>query len=306
MPIEFSRNGTFMAYRKLHEDSGAFAAYLDEQAGLYASAFKVDKSEAKEVVTAKLVGRWSDGVPLMAAPTFAAWQTFNAELKKAHDDNDKPRLAQIALRFTNFNYRQDGAGSACPVTSHMRRANPRDMLDPHFSGDKSSWDGSALDQPAPDPAPRPSLWPLRSPAPPDQGDQGIIFLALCSSLFRQFEFVQQQWMQYGLDFNAGSDTCPVIGNHIAEKTRVPDGKMVIAADPADANGKPFICDRHAAIRRAARRRLFLHPEHDRAPDDRVGDRRSDLNSEHCAKRWVPAFRKKQCGNKGLQSIGQFS
>jgi deferrochelatase/peroxidase EfeB len=243
MPIEFSRNGTFMAYRKLHEDVGAFSAYLDEQAGRYAATFKVDKSRAKEVVTAKLVGRWSDGVPLMAAPTFEAWQTFNAELAKAHADNDKPRLAQIALRFTNFNYRQDGTGIACPVTSHMRRANPRDMLDPHFSGDKSSWDGSALVN-------RRRILRRGLPygrydatAPADEGDQGIIFLALCSSLFRQFEFVQQQWMQYGLDFEAGSDTCPVIGNHVAERTRAPEGKMVIAADPADANGRPFICDR---------------------------------------------------------------
>jgi len=232
-----------MAYRKLHEDSDAFSAYLDEQAGRYATAFKVDRGDAREIVTAKLVGRWSDGVPLIAAPTLADWKAFNAELAKAHAEDDKPKLAQIALRFTNFNYRQDGAGTACPVTSHMRRANPRDMLDPHFSGDKSSWDGSALVN-------RRRILRRGLPygrfdpsAPPDSGDQGIIFLALCSSLFRQFEFVQQQWMQYGLDFNVGSDTCPVIGNHVVEKGKPPEGKMVITADPADANGKPFICDR---------------------------------------------------------------
>ena len=231
MPIEFSRNGTFMAYRKLHEDVGAFDAYIKEQGARYARMFGIaDPAEAEEIVKAKLVGRWSDGVPLMAAPTFAQWTAFKAELAAAHAADDKPKLAQIALRFTDFTYRTDPAGTTCPVTSHLRRANPRDMLDPHF-GDLASSDGSALIN-------RRRI--LRRGLPyggtnAADGDHGIIFLAICSSLFRQFEFVQQQWMQYGLDFNAGSDTCPIVGNHD------PEAKLVIAADPA--SGRPFICDR---------------------------------------------------------------
>ncbi|MDB5720439.1 MAG: hypothetical protein JWP15_1057 [Alphaproteobacteria bacterium] len=231
MPIEFSRNGTFMAYRKLHEDVGAFDAYIKEQGARYARMFGIaDPAEAEEIVKAKLVGRWSDGVPLMAAPTFAQWTAFKAELAAAHAADDKPKLAQIALRFTDFTYRTDPAGTTCPVTSHLRRANPRDMLDPHF-GDLASSDGSALIN-------RRRI--LRRGLPyggtnAADGDHGIIFLAICSSLFRQFEFVQQQWMQYGLDFNAGSDTCPIVGNHD------PEAKLVIAAD--SAGGRPFICDR---------------------------------------------------------------
>jgi deferrochelatase/peroxidase EfeB len=76
-----------------------------------------------------------------------------------------------------------------------------------------------------------------SDAPSDGSERGIIFLAICASLFRQFEFVQQQWIQYGLDFNAGSDTCPVIGNHPPEQ----DPTLVIVTDPASGL-KPFICD----------------------------------------------------------------
>jgi deferrochelatase/peroxidase EfeB len=236
MPIDFSRNGTFMAYRKLHENVGSFAAYIDEQGAIYARAFGIaDPVEARETVRAKLVGRWVDGVPLIAAPTFAAWQAFNAELTAARDANDKPKLAQIALRFTDFNYRADPAGAACPVTSHLRRANPRDMLDPNFgSPDRKSWDGSALVN-------RRRILRRGLPYGPqgeagDSGEQGIIFLALCTSLFRQFEFVQQQWMQYGLDFDSGSDTCPIVGDHDDE------AKLVIAADPSTRRG-PFLCDR---------------------------------------------------------------
>ena len=115
------------------------------------------------------------------------------------------------------------------------------------------------------------------------GDHGIVFMAMCTSLFRQFEFVQQQWMQYGLDFNTGSDTCPVIGNHPAED----NPKLVIPVDPE--LGQAAVHLRPAApARRAARRRLLLHPEHDRAADDRNGDRRPDLTAPtNCLKRRRP-------------------
>ena len=58
-------------------------------------------------------------------------------------------------------------------------------------------------------------------------------LVTCASLSRQFEFVQQQWLNYGLDFGAGNDTCPIVGNH------GPDARFVIAATPESGNA-PFI------------------------------------------------------------------
>lgn len=239
MPLAFSRNGTFMAYRKLHEDVGAFHDYVDDQAQRYARMIAVPHEEAVDTIKAKMVGRWHDGVPLMAAPTYDAWRQFNLELAQARAAGDKPKLAQLALRFTNFDYASDPAGYACPLTSHMRRANPRDTLGPTFE-DKTgrSRDGSAIIN-------RRRILRRGLPygrfdraAPRDHGDHGIIFMAICSSLFRQFEFCQQQWMQYGLDFNTGSDTCPVIGNHVEADLR----KFVIPVDPK-AGRPPFICDR---------------------------------------------------------------
>ena len=238
MPIEFSRNGTFMAYRKLHENVGSFACYIRQAGERYARLNGVPQDEAEETIKAKMVGRWSDGVPLMAAPTHADWIAFNAELAAAHAEEDKPKLAQIALKFTDFMYRSDQDGATCPMTSHMRRANPRDSLDPLFgSKDAKKWDGSALVN-------RRRILRRGLPygrvdpaAPDDKGEQGIIFLAICASLFRQFEFVQQQWMQYGLDFDVGSDTCPIVGNHDDEH----DPKMVIVVDPKSGR-QPFVCD----------------------------------------------------------------
>ncbi|MET0246200.1 MAG: hypothetical protein ABW182_05565 [Sphingomonas sp.] len=237
MPIAFSRNGTFMAYRKLHEAVGTFHDYIDDQASRYARTFQVPQDEAVLTIKAKMVGRWEDGVPLMVAPTYGAWRRFVAELDQARAAGDKPKLAEIALRFTNFTYASDPVGSKCPLTSHLRRANPRDTLGPTFDASGRSLDGSAIIN-------RRRILRRGLPygafdrnAPDTGGDHGIIFMALCTSLFRQFEFVQQQWMQYGLDFNTGSDTCPVIGNHAVTD----EPKLVIPVDP-DAGRLPFICD----------------------------------------------------------------
>jgi deferrochelatase/peroxidase EfeB len=243
MPIDFSRNGTFMAWRKLHENVGAFQAYIAAQAPVYAAVMGLtDLAEAADTLKAKIVGRWPDGVPLMAAPTHADWLAFQARLEAATARDDKAELARLALAYVDFKYRPDPAGAVCPVTAHLRRANTRDMLDPNVSSpNKKAWEGSALNNR------RRFLrrgLPYGTAGSPtgDADEQGIIFIAVCASLFRQFEFVQQQWIQYGLDFNAGNDTCPLLGNHGPAAGQMEDAKFVIPADPA--SGKPpFICPR---------------------------------------------------------------
>jgi Dyp-type peroxidase family len=236
MPFAFSRNGTFMAYRKLHQNVGSFNTYIAETAKVFARAMAVSESDASEIIRAKVVGRWSDGVPLMAAPTLADWHAFNQRLKEAAAKKDTAALARIRKAYVDFKYRDDPEGIRCPVTAHIRRINTRDMLDPTgASTDPKSWNGSVLNN-------RRRILRRGSPygaatkgTTRDDGEHGIIFMIVCASLFRQFEFVQQQWVQYGLDVNAGNDTCPLVGNRDNS-----DAKFVIAADPA--SGKPaFIC-----------------------------------------------------------------
>ena len=73
----------------------------------------------------------------------------------------------------------------------------------------------------------------------DKGERerGIIMLICCSSLERQFEFVQQQWLNYGMDSNAGNDTCPMLGNRPVEELKfvIPQSK--------EREGAPFICSK---------------------------------------------------------------
>src|SRR5436190_23588599 len=59
-PEVLSRNGTFMAYRRLQEHVGAFRDFLRQHGGLTA--------EGQELIAAKLMGRWRSGAPLVLAP----------------------------------------------------------------------------------------------------------------------------------------------------------------------------------------------------------------------------------------------
>ncbi len=235
MPMTFSRNGTFMAYRKLHQNVNAFHRYIDAKASEYASIHGVDHEEAKETLLAKMAGRWSDGIPLMKAPTYALW---NLEKEKLSTMSDEARQKRLDLLQRDFTYAADPEGSRCPFSSHLRRSNPRDMLDPSVSaagtGESSPKASSVLNN-------RRRIlrrglpYGKSGPGISDEQEHGIIMLVVCASLFRQFEFVQQQWLQYGLDFQSGNDTCPLVGNH------VPGTKFVIETT-AESGKPPFICD----------------------------------------------------------------
>ena len=62
----------------------------------------------------------------------------------------------------------------------------------------------------------------------DDGDcSGIVFMALNANIERQFEFVQQQWINYGNDFKEGNDKGVLSGNHNKNST----SKVVHPVDP---------------------------------------------------------------------------
>ena len=59
-PEILSRNGTFMAYRRLQQHVGAFRDFLRQHGG--------PTAEGQELIAAKLMGRWRSGAPLVLAP----------------------------------------------------------------------------------------------------------------------------------------------------------------------------------------------------------------------------------------------
>jgi hypothetical protein len=172
---------------------------------------------------AKMAGRWSDGVALALKPTLAQWRAFQAQVP------DQWKRIEASMVF---DYRDDPQGAKCPLGSHLRRVNTRDSLD--TKGDL----GSALNN-------RRRL--LRrglsygEGAAEDDSGHGVIMLVMCASTARQFEFVQQQWLQYGLDASTGNDDCPLLGSRVNGDSKF-DSKFVIPIDP-NSGDVPFICSK---------------------------------------------------------------
>ncbi|NVO24772.1 Dyp-type peroxidase [Donghicola mangrovi] len=244
-PSQFMHNGTFFAFRKLHENVATFDAVVNEEAERFAKVMDVSHEEAVETIRAKMCGRWSDGVPLSKVPTYEAWLAFGEKMGFRGEgvspiDGYKNQLAYIGSpEARDFRYGDDMAGYKCPGGAHMRRMNTRDYLDPlNKSGldqltgepEKNIGATSALNK-------RRRI--LRRGLPygapnyvhkDDDTEQGVIMLIMGASLFRQFEFIQQQWIQYGLDFHQGNNTCPMLGNHVHHT------RHTIPSDPK--SGKP--------------------------------------------------------------------
>jgi Dyp-type peroxidase family len=232
MPLPFSRNGTFLAYRKLHQNVDKFRKFMTETAASFGAVFDINNpADALETLKAKIAGRWSDGVPLLRAPTADAWRKFNAQYPPSTDPSRNAARDQALIHFT---YKDDPEGLRCPIASHMRRVNTRDGLAPTHT------EGSVLNN-------RRRI--LRRGLPygdspegvPDSAEHGIVMLVVCANLFRQFEFVQQQWINYGLDARSGNDTCPLVGNHSPGGDAGPKAKYVIPSDPKTGR-PPFIVE----------------------------------------------------------------
>ena len=136
------------------------------------------------------------------------------------------RWSRDKNRNTEFTYGADPAGARCPLGAHIRRAHPRDAFG--FNGGLVNR-RRIMRRGLPYGEYVPEGQPVR-----DEDERGIIFMVLNASIFRQFEFVQQQWIEYGNDAHQGNDKDPLVGNHEGTGTFLVQGTV----DPANP---PFLC-----------------------------------------------------------------
>jgi Dyp-type peroxidase family len=173
-PEVLSRNGTYMAYRRLEEHVGRFRDFLRQHGST---------AEEQEFIAAKLMGRWRSGAPLVLAP-----------------EKDDPLLGADAQRNNDFNYKKmDPLGYAVPLGSHCRRMNPRDTA-ANMNRRRMIRRGATYGQPLPEGAPE------------DGVERGIAAFVLCASLIRQFEFAQNVWINDKNFHELGNERDPIIGN----------------------------------------------------------------------------------------------
>ncbi|MYE99721.1 MAG: peroxidase [Gammaproteobacteria bacterium] len=237
VPRSLSYNGSYLIYRKLHQNVGSFNSYIEDQ-GKHLPG-------GAEQVAAKFAGRWRNGAPITAFPTKKKADLFMREIAQAKEElkaaggwrKAKAELKYVKLlgKLVGFDYDDDLAGSRCPLGAHVRRANPRGALE---FGVKGAFDTpGALTN-------RRRL--LRRGLPygesdrtsGDEGNHGIIFMSIGASIERQFEFVQQQWINYGNDFKLANEKDPLAGNPENAGGKG-TGRMIFPARPGSGEAPHF-------------------------------------------------------------------
>ncbi|HEX4345715.1 MAG TPA: Dyp-type peroxidase [Solirubrobacteraceae bacterium] len=189
------KSGTYMVWRKLEQDVALWRRVLRDAAELYHGG-------DDQKLSAKVVGRWPDGSPLVTHPDRPA-PTFKPDARGAND----------------FRYSDDLDGRRCPIGAHIRRSNPRDALG--FEG-ALTFRHRMIRRGMPY---GPAL-----PAGVTQDDgtrRGLVFVSFQASISRQFEAVQMQWLNDGNIFGLGHDRDFLLGAMAGSA----GGKMTIQGDP---------------------------------------------------------------------------
>jgi Dyp-type peroxidase family len=157
-PEILSKNGSFLAYRKMREHVGAFRDFLKANG---------ETEEEQELVAAKLMGRWrKTGAPLVLCP-----------------EKDDRELGFDDMRNNNFDYeKMDPHGYACPMGAHIRRMNVRDTRVSKIMNKRLIIRRGGTYGPH-----------LPDDAPEDGANRGIAVFGGCADIARQFEFLISVW-----------------------------------------------------------------------------------------------------------------
>lgn len=179
LPDVLGRNGTFIGVRKYQSRVGAFNRFLRDNG---------QTNEERELLAAKLVGRWRSGAPLTLAPV-----------------KDDPELGQDPQRNNDFNYANDPHGKQVPLGCHMRRVNPRDTKMPvltdvniHRIIRRSTTYGAPYDANA-------------LSERDDEVPRGIYFLFISAKAMATMEFLQREWINSGNFTGLGEERDPLVG-----------------------------------------------------------------------------------------------
>ena len=230
---DFGRNGSFLVIRQLAQDSHAFSQFC-EWAASQSPDVPTGKGKAArywhlaetERVKSKIFGRWPDGSTLTANPVMSAsrhnrQKMFDlvrerlAKAKKAtakafsqfdrdgvvwdeaewerflafvHDDSHSAMIGDLPAQWLRdpvaevdlHHGADDPQGRFCPLGSHIRRTNPRDSLRPGNPVQTEINNRHRLLR--------------RGRRYEDNGEEGTLFMCFNTNIERQFEFIQQTWV----------------------------------------------------------------------------------------------------------------
>src|ERR1043166_6995660 len=178
-PDILGRNGTFVGFRKYQSRVGAFNRFLRANG---------NTEEERELLAAKLVGRWRSGAPLTLAP-----------------EADNPAVGADPQRNNHFDHWNDARGRQVPFGCHIRRMNPRDTkltrltdVNIHRIIRRGTTYGPPYD-------------PNAVSTEADEIPRGAIFMFISAKAMATMEFLQQEWIDEGNFVGLGEERDPIIG-----------------------------------------------------------------------------------------------
>jgi len=172
-----------MVVRQLEQDVAAFWSTMAEHSK--SASGDVDPAQALWLAS-KCVGRWPSGAPLVRSP-----------------DEDDPTWSND----NGFDYRDDSQGFKCPIGAHIRKANPRDSLEPNPDQSLIATRRRRILRRGRAYGPE-----LAKFAADDGQKRGLVFICLNTNIRRQFEFIQQSWLNNEKFSGLYEDQDPIVGD----------------------------------------------------------------------------------------------
>ena len=198
--LDLGRNGSYLVFRKLHQDVAGFRKFFHN---------RFPNVDERKLTMAKAVGRWPSGTPLVLSP------------------GRDSRMSNADIERNDFGYKSDPHGYACPIGAHIRRSNPRDSLEEtdHLSVEEVNRHrilrrAASYGDPLPDGETK------------DDGQQrGLLFFCINADLKRQFEFLQQTWINNPKFGGLYNDPDPLVGDNIEPGDRDRTCNMTVPRQP---------------------------------------------------------------------------
>lgn len=252
-------NGSFLVIRELEQDVGGFRKYCEAEATRLEHRLPPPYYVTPEFIGAKLIGRWKDGSSLVREPYESATEHLqkltarNAQAKglektltaesvqtdqltrpATNPGGDRAAIASAsksaAFHKTTIHPDndflfgvEDPQAMRCPFGAHIRRANPRDSLDPGNADQIAITNRHRITRIGRHYVPQPGQ------------NRGLFFMCFCADIERQFEFLQQTWLRSPSFHGLSCQKDPVLGDGqkgVCDYTvPSPDGPIGLGALP---------------------------------------------------------------------------
>lgn len=228
----WSRNGSYLVFRRLRQDVAAFWAFAEDQAQQLSQQPGFAGMTARKLAS-NLIGRWPSGAPISRLPNDDDINLGQDRLANNHFGFVADTLSlPLADGGTTNQYpeaRADPIGLTCPLVAHIRKVNSRDASNDQ-GGRGASFSRRLLRRGLPF---GPVLPPPSQPDPVN-GNRGLLFISYQASITDQFEFLCTSWMgdptnprsPSGYDMVVGQNGQPGAGRVKGCTLLAPDGNAV--------------------------------------------------------------------------------